>query len=80
MVTLNIKPNPEFSALFMRYTELLCTASNWLYTSAFPQAPACGQDNASVEISQGERLDGSRGGDSFPALEVLDLYPSAAAG
>lgn len=40
-----------------------------VYSSVFPQAPTRGQDNTSVQISEGEREDrggGERGGDSFP--------------
>lgn len=58
-----------------------------VYNSVLPQAPTRGQDNTSVEISEGEKVGGrvcvggGGGGEgSFPPLEVLDLYPGAAAG
>lgn len=45
-----------------------------VYKSVFPQAPTRGQDNTSVEISEGEKLGGDVcGGGSSPPLEVLDL-------
>lgn len=75
MVTFSIKLSPGFIALFMHHTGLLCIVSIWLCSSVFPQAPTRGQDNTSVEISEGERREG---GGSFPPLEVLDLYPAAA--
>ncbi len=51
-----------------------------VHNSVFPQALTRGQDNTSVEISEGERLGGMRRGGSFPPLEGLDLYAGAAAG
>lgn len=70
MVTFDIKVNPGFGALFMQHVGLLCTLHLAVYSSVFPQAPTRGQDNTSVQISEGERevgvggVEGWRG--SFP--------------
>lgn len=64
---------------------LLRAASIWLYTNVFPHTLTGGQDNTSVEVSEEAKLCvcvfGSGGGAAFLfPLEVLDLYPSTAAG
>lgn len=50
---------PGFSTLFMQHAGavVVCCLHLAIYSSVFLQTPTRGQDNTSVEISEGERVE-----------------------
>lgn len=77
MATFNIKPKPWIQCFVYAAHSVVYCLCLVVYNRVSQRTPTRGQDNTSVEISEGGSVAVVGGGLFLGSLEVLDLYPAA---